>query len=122
LARPVRPAALPDDAPEIQLKRAVHRRRVLDPDVVGGLEKRGLEAVRILLVLGGAPGEPGNIPGLYDLKGNYIRRSDAELWVERQTRAAEQRQTSRFYALLFLVSVAALASVVAALEGCAVHR
>jgi hypothetical protein len=68
------------------------------------------------------PGEPGNIPGLYDLRGNYISRADAELWVERETRTAKRRQSWCFYALLFLTSVAAIASVVAAVKAGVVHR
>ena len=77
--------------------------------------------MRILLVLGGSPGEPGNIPGLYDLKGNYIRRSDAEIWVERRTHEAERRARVRFYTLLFLTSVAAVASLIAAFQSFSLH-
>jgi hypothetical protein len=122
LARPVERAEVLEDPPEVQIARAARRRRMLDRAVVDGLEDRGLEAVRILLVLGGAPGEPGNIPGLYDLRGNYISRADAELWVERETRTAKRRQSWCFYALLFLTSVAAIASVVAAVKAGVVHR
>ena len=122
MANPVRRADTVVDQFDQALDREVERRRVLHASVVRGLEARGVEAVRILLVLGGAPGQPGNIPGLYDDDGNYITRADAELWIERQEKKALRRQLWRYLSLLFMTSVAALASFVAALEGCALHR
>ena len=102
--------------------------RTLPSEVEGGLEDRGLEAVRTLIVTAG-PAAGAAVHGLM-VRGasTWISRTDAEFWVERKDAeraaalkqkeaAAAWRDTIRFWVMLALTAGGAIAAGVAAWEG-----
>jgi hypothetical protein len=104
-------------------------RKLLQPEMEAGLEDRGLEAVRVLLVTS-APGAGAIVQGLEARGGNnkWISRADAEFWVrrkdgerasalEQKQASAERRDTIRFWLTLALTGLGAVAAMVAAWEG-----
>jgi hypothetical protein len=98
----------------------------LSPEVEGGLEDRGLEAVRMLLEMAG----PAPDSGVYGLRvrggATLITRGDAEQWIRRKNAERfnptayheafwHRRETIRFWSIAATIAIVALATAVAAL-------
>jgi hypothetical protein len=90
----------------------------LRPEVEAALEGRGLEAVRTQVAAAAiGPGTISDVPGLKAGDGQRIRLIDAECWIQRKTAEIARRDSIRYWSMLALTIVAAVAAIVAAWEG-----
>jgi len=94
------------------------RRLPLPPKIESGLQRRGVEAVRILLTTSGGPGDGAVVQGLFDFDHQMpISRGDAEWWVQQHDEAEAHRAAMRFWVMLISTGIGAVAAVIAAVEG-----
>jgi len=100
------------------------KRANIAPHVREGLETRGVETVRVLLVTSAGPGLGSIVEGLTDTQGKWVSRADAEAWLNEQKaiedHTARQRQTLMLRwtgAGVVAAVIAAVAGIIAAWEG-----
>lgn len=94
-------------------QRDVTTGQLLPPEVRSALERRGIDAIRAILVQQPNPADT-MVWGLHDDNGQRIARRHAEQWLREKDRARERRKAIRFRWTMFVSVIAAVAAIVAA--------